>query len=166
MWRFFSVLNPRPYDLQTSLRLEFYDANVQLLVKNDGRRWIYVVSAHDFRYTLVQRAFEYRLGGTVCDVGRCEAKLDRIVSQELASFLRHLCKRQQDLKSLTRGTHDVIVVLLTQYQTKLGMVMVGILEFRTENNHHAVLQEIIELYGVRVEALTLQVMDSKERGCY
>lgn len=99
-------------------------------------------------------------------MGRCEAKLDRIVSQELASFLRHLCKRQQDLKSLTRGTHDVIVVLLTQYQTKLGMVMVGILEFRTENNHHAVLQEIIELYGVRIETLTLQVMDSKERGCY
>jgi hypothetical protein len=41
--------------------------------------------------------------------------------------------------------------------------MIGILEFRTENNHYAVLQEVIELYGVRVEALTLQIVEPKER---
>lgn len=41
--------------------------------------------------------------------------------------------------------------------------MIGILELRTENYHYTVLQEVIELYGIRVEALALQIMDPKER---
>lgn len=41
--------------------------------------------------------------------------------------------------------------------------MIGIFEFWTENDHDAVLQKVVELYGVRVETLTLQIMDPKER---
>ena len=41
--------------------------------------------------------------------------------------------------------------------------MIGVLEFRTENNHYAILQKVIELYGVRVEALTLQIVEPKGR---
>lgn len=41
--------------------------------------------------------------------------------------------------------------------------MIGILELRTENNHYAVLQKVVELYRIRVESLTLQIMDPRAR---
>lgn len=63
------------------------------------------------------------------------------------------------LKDINKRTHDVIVMLLAQYEIEFGVIMIGVLEFWTENNHYTVLQEVIELYGIRVETLTLQIMD-------
>ena len=152
-------MDPRPYDLQTSLRLELDEAHIQLFVEDHGCRWVYVIGAHNFRYALVQRALQDRLGRAIRNVRRCKAKLDRIVPQEFASFLRHLCKVSIRLKDINKRTHDVIVMLLAQYEIEFGVIMIGVLEFWTENNHYTVLQEVIELYGIRVETLTLQIMD-------
>jgi hypothetical protein len=62
----------------------------------------------------------------------------------------------------TGNTYDIVVVLLAQYETKLRVIMIGLLEFRTEDNHHAVLEEIVELYGIRVKSLILQVVDPND----
>lgn len=51
---FFLVVDTRPNDPETSFGLEFDNANIQLLVKDDCCRRVDVIGSHDFGYTLIQ----------------------------------------------------------------------------------------------------------------
>ena len=166
--RLFAIVDARPDDLETSLCLELDDADFELLIQDHRRRRTDVVRSHDFRYALVEGPPENGFGCTIGDVCRREAQLDGVMSQKFACFLRHLLY----LSSMPVGagkstfTHDVIIVFLAEHEAEFRMVVVGIFELGAEDHHHAVLEEIVEMNRIRVEPLTLEVMDPAERCQY
>ena len=58
----------------------------------------------------------------------------------------------------TRSTYRVVCLLLAKHEIELGGLMIRI-GLGPENDHYAVLQEVIELYGIRVKPLDLEIVN-------
>ena len=56
-------------------------------------------------------------------------------------------------------THSVVVLFLTKHQTEFRLIVIWLIEFGSEQYHHTVLQEVIELLWVRVQSLRFEIMD-------
>ena len=52
----------------------------------------------------------------------------------------------------------VVVHFLAEHQVKLWVHVVRLIELRSENDHNPVLQEVVEVNGIRVETLTFEVV--------
>ena len=58
----------------------------------------------------------------------------------------------------------VIVHLLAEYHVEFRILaLIRVFEFRSEDNHDAVLEEVVELHGVGVHSLVIEVMGSKKK---
>lgn len=159
---FFLVVNTSPDDLQTPLGLKLDDANVQFLVQDNGGGRVDITWRHDFSDALVQRSLENGLGCAIADVRRREPKLDRVMAQSLADLIRHLLNAQlagSPVSIMIHETHDVVVLLLAQDEVEFRVLWIRLLMFGSEEDHDAVLEEVVELHRIRVKALHLQIMD-------
>ena len=57
------------------------------------------------------------------------------------------------------ATYDIVILLLAENKTELRVLVIWFLELRSEDNHYPVLEEVIVLAGVGVEALVLKIVD-------
>jgi hypothetical protein len=55
-------------------------------------------------------------------------------------------------------THNVIILLLAEDKAKLGMFVVDFIQLGSEDNHDAILQEIVVVDRIRVQTLALDVV--------
>ena len=67
--------------------------------------------------------------------------------------------RKEDSEKPELRTYDIVVLLLAKNQAELRVIPIGFLELGLEDDHNPVLEEVVVLRRVRVEALVLEVMD-------
>lgn len=61
--------------------------------------------------------------------------------------------------TINSTTYRIVVLLLAESEAEFGVFVICLLELGLEDDHHSVLQEVVECTGVRVETLALDVMD-------
>ena len=60
-------------------------------------------------------------------------------------------------------TYYIVVLLLTESETEVGVLVIGLFELRLEDNHHPILQEVVEQGRIGMKALTLKIVNPKSK---
>ena len=95
---------------------------------------------------MVEGTLENGLGRSIGGVCGGKTKFYGVMFEEISDFSRH----------------DIVILFLAQGQAELWVVRRACLFcFGSEDDHHTVLQEVVELGRVGIEALTVKVMETK-----
>jgi hypothetical protein len=65
------------------------------------------------------------------------------------------------VKGQSRYTYSVVILLFTQCKAEFWVVNINLFVLGSENDHDTVLQEIIKVDRVGVQALTFEIVDPK-----
>lgn len=58
------------------------------------------------------------------------------------------------------ATYCIVILLLAQDKAELGMIVIRIFIFGSEYNHDTILDEVVEVDGIGMKALTFEVVNS------